>query len=127
LWTVSDNQKRTSMIPGLSIAMEQNGDKRILRLQGCVDAQTLSSLQQVLDLLFDKLHTKVLLDFNGIEEVSSESLQLLFSETKRFREAGGLLGMNNLSDALRKKVKTEGFEPLFLIFRDEKEALEAMG
>ena len=45
---------------GLSISSEQNGDKRILRLEGSLDAQTYCSLESEIEALFEGQHRKVL-------------------------------------------------------------------
>ncbi|MBS0603644.1 MAG: STAS domain-containing protein [Verrucomicrobia bacterium] len=114
------------MITGLSIAIEQNGDKRILRLEGRVDAQTLTSLQKEIDSLFEKMHTKILLDFSKVVAVSDETLQFIYSETKKFKEVKGRLGLSSISSKVMNTIKNAGLEQLLLIYPNEQEALRAM-
>jgi anti-anti-sigma factor len=114
------------MITGLSIAIEQNGDKRILRLEGRIDAQTLPTLGQQIDADFEKMHLRILLDFTGVERVTGDALELLFKETKKFKEVKGALGLSGISDPVMQTIKNAGFDQLLLIYCDEREALIAM-
>ncbi len=114
------------MITGLSIALEQNGDKRILRLCGRLDAQTLSSLKMEIDSLFEKGHFSLLLDFTHVESVSTETVDLFFTETKKFKEVKGSMGLSGISDKVMQTIKNAGLDQLLLIYRDEQEALKAM-
>lgn len=110
----------------LSIRVEQNGNRRILRLDGRLDAETASSLEKEIESLFVKQHRKVLLDFARVEDLSRDCLEMLFSETKKFKEGRGRLGLSNINDALMEKIKKAGFDHVLLIFRDEKTALQAL-
>lgn len=110
----------------LSITVEQNGNKRILRLDGRLDAQAASSLKREIESLFMQQHRKVLLDFARIEDLSSDCLEMLFLETKKFKEGRGSLGLSNINDTLMEKIKTAGFDHVLLIYRDEQTALKAM-
>lgn len=111
---------------GLSISSEQNGDKRILRLEGSLDAQTYSSLENEIEALFAAKHRKVLLDFAKIDELSNDSLQMLFAKTKKFTGGRGNLGLSNISDKLMQVIQSAGLDRLLLIYRNEQEALSAM-
>jgi anti-anti-sigma factor len=111
----------------LSIIEEQNGDKRILRLEGRLDAQTCFSLEQEINVLFANQHRKVLLDLTRVEELTRDGLQMLFLETKKFQEAKGILGLSNPPDDLIKDIEKAGFDRVLLIYRNEETALKAMG
>jgi anti-anti-sigma factor len=110
----------------LSITVEQDGNKRILRLDGRLDAQAVSSLEKEIGSLFVKQHRKIILDFAQIEDLSSDCLEMLFSETKKFKEGRGNLGLTNINDALMEKIKKAGFDRVLFIYRDEQIALKAM-
>jgi stage II sporulation protein AA (anti-sigma F factor antagonist) len=111
---------------GLSISEEQNGDKRILRLEGSLDAQTVSSLESEIEALFEAQHRKVLLDFTQVDGLSSDSLQMLFEKTKKFTGGRGNLGLSNISSELMQVIQSAGLDRLLLIYRNEQEALRAM-
>ena len=111
---------------GLSIAMEQSGDKRILRLEGRLDAQTVSSLEKEIDSLFELQHKKVLLNFAKVADLSRDSLQMLGSQTKKFKEGKGSLGLSNVSPDLMKHIESVGLDRILLIYHNELDALQAM-
>lgn len=111
---------------GLSIALEQSGDKWILRLEGNIDTQTIASLEMEIDALFEAHHRKVLLDFAKVVNLGTDSLQMLLSRTKKFTGSRGNLGLINLSEDLMKVIQSAGQERHLLVYRDEQEALSAM-
>jgi anti-anti-sigma factor len=112
---------------GLSIAEDQSGDKRILRLEGQLDAQTYVSLEKEIDALFNLQHKKVVLNFAKVSEVSPDSLQMLFSETKKFKEGKGSLGLSNVSPDLMQRIREAGLDRSLLIYHNEPDAILAMG
>lgn len=111
---------------GLSISVEQNGDKHILRLKGKMDAQTLPALEREIEALFEAKHKKVLLNLAKIEGVSSDCLQMLNGKTKKFTGINGILGLCNISDDLMEAIQTTGLKRCLLIYSNEREALKAM-
>ena len=111
---------------GLSIFMEQSGDKHILRLKGKMDAQTLSALENEIESLFLAQHKKVLLDCSEFE-LSLDGLHMLDTETKKFSGINGILGLCNLRDDQMKIIQTSGLHRHLLIYPNESEALSAMG
>lgn len=111
---------------GLSISLEQNGDKRILRLKGMINTQTLPTLEKEIEELFSMHHHKVLLDLTNVDSFSVEGLRMLFAKTKRFSLAKGNLGLSNVSPHLMQAIQIAGFDRVLLIYRDEQEALSAM-
>ncbi len=111
---------------GLSIAIEQDGDKRILRLTGQVDAQTFASLEQEIEHCFEKMHLKLLLNFSYVDLITKEALQLLFKETKKFKEAKGYLGISDVNSSLMQVIINAGLNQFLLIYQSESEAIKAM-
>ncbi len=111
---------------GLSISLEQEGDKWILRLKGNLNLQTHSGLQQELEKLWSGHHRKVLLDFANVASLSDDCLQMLLQWTKQFIGSQGNLGLINISEELMNEINRAGLHRLLLIYRDEQEALQAM-
>jgi anti-anti-sigma factor len=110
----------------LSILLEQNGDKRILRLKGNIDAQTILTLEIEIEALFEAHHKKVLLDFSQVESLSDEGLQMLLTKTKKFSHSQGNLGLSNINSQLKKIIQAANVDRFLLIYQDEQEALMAM-
>ena len=115
------------MIKGLSISVEQNAEKRILRLSGSIDAQTQSSLKQEIDSLFEKMHLYLLFDFTRVNSATEEALHFLLAETEKFKKASGRLGVYGISDSVMQIIKNADLERHLCIYRTEQEALELMG
>lgn len=115
------------MIKGLGISEEQNGEKRILRLSGSIDAQTQSSLKQEIDSLFEKMHLHLLLDFARVNNATEEALHFLLLETEKFKKASGVLGIYGISEGVMQIIKSADLNRHLFIYHTEQEALELIG
>jgi anti-anti-sigma factor len=111
---------------GLQINEEQNGNIRILRLQGSVDSRTSPSLDRELDALLLAQHKNVLLDFASVEDLSDEGLQVLVSKTKKFKAERGVLGVSNLNEDIVLAIRNKGLDKVLFLYRDEQGALKTM-
>ena len=107
----------------LSIVVEQNGENRILRLKGSLDAQTWISLKEEIDPLLKKMHSHLLLDLTQVHAIVDEAVQFLFSETEKFKKARGRLGIFGMSDHVLKAMQRAGLDQRLLLYADEKEAM----
>lgn len=115
------------MVVGLSISVEQKANKRILRLKGRLDAQTLPSLDEQIEFLLENKHLRVLLDFSNIEALSEETAEMLHVKTKKFKESKGRLGLFGINGAVLYTIEKLDLSQLLLIYPNESEALKAMG
>jgi anti-anti-sigma factor len=111
---------------GLRIALEQKGDKHILRLQGKINVQTSLSLHEQIEELFQAKHKKILLDFSQVDELNLEGVRMIQNWTKKWQAMKGNLGLCNLKTDLIQLIESTGNQIHLLIYRDEQEALKAM-
>jgi anti-sigma B factor antagonist/stage II sporulation protein AA (anti-sigma F factor antagonist) len=109
---------------GLSIAIEQHGDKQVLILDGRVDTTTTPSLEKELNHLLEAKHKKVILDFGKVDYLSSAGLRLLLSSTKKFQSHGGQLSLCDIGEEVMEIMKMAGFERVLLIYPNLHEALK---
>jgi anti-anti-sigma factor len=108
----------------LEIDLEEIEQRVILRLEGRLDASTSAILEKKLDKLVQEKHHQLLLDFSGIDYMSSAGLRLLLSFSKKLHSLKGSLALFSLSSEVEEIVKMAGFDRILLLFANEKEALQ---
>ena len=114
------------MTVGLHIEMQQNGDKRILRLEGQLDVMTAPALVDAVTQLIEGEHRKILLDCAKVEAISPHAIKALLTLSKTVKNHRGLLVFFNCEPGfLHVLEQCKGAEKL-LLFHDEKEASEAV-
>ena len=109
---------------GLQIELEEIDRKIILRLNGRIDAASAPILERRLGQLIDEKHLHLILDFTGIDYLSSAGMRVLLSVTKRLKAMKGHLILFNLDDEVAEIVKMAGFDRVLYICSNEKEALQ---
>lgn len=68
----------------------------------------------------------VVVDFEGVEYISSAGLRVLLSMAKRVREKRGALALCSLPDGVRQVFELAGFLPLFAIQPSRDRAVQAL-
>lgn len=111
---------------GLTIEVEEIDGKCVLRLTGRIDATTAPILEKRIDEQMERKPLKVLLDFNGVDYLSSAGMRLLLAATKRVKAREGSLAMSGIADDVMEIIKMAGFERILSLYPTEKEALDAL-
>ena len=60
-------------------------------------------------------HDHVVLDFAGVDYISSAGLRVMLVLARRLRDANGQLGLCAMGDAVRQVFQLAGFLPLFVV------------
>lgn len=111
---------------GISIQIEEKGEKRVVRLEGRVDASATPVLESKLDELLKAGHVKIAIDFSRVDYISSAGLRFLLAATKKTRAAKGMLVIAAIQDEVMEIIKMAGFERILHIFPNENKALAAL-
>ncbi|MCL5736651.1 MAG: STAS domain-containing protein [Actinobacteria bacterium] len=102
-------------------------DVPFLHVRGEIDHGTCASLQTVLDELFDKGHTVVLLDLQEVSYIDSGGLSVLLGGVRGLRDRGwlGVIGPNA---NVRRLLEIVGLlvDRSFRVFEDQKVAEAAL-
>lgn len=89
------------------------------------------TVREVADQLFAALPGSgpidLIVDFTGVESVSSSLLGKLILLQRRVDASGGKLRLCELNDAIRSVLRTTNLDRLFTVARDCREAREAFG
>lgn len=107
----------------VSIKEEAKGDVLILRMTGRLDAISSPAVEQK---IFDYIHKeklKLLLDFAGIDYLSSAGLRMLLSVTKKMRSLSGKLVLCSVVPNVMEILKMSGFDHVLELALSEDEGI----
>ncbi|CAF23968.1 MULTISPECIES: STAS domain-containing protein [Candidatus Protochlamydia] len=114
-----------SNIEGLvSVKEELKGDVLVLRMQGRLDAiSSPSAERKVFDYINNGQHN-LLLDFSGIDYLSSAGMRMLLSITKKLKTLSGKLVLCLVTVNVMDVLKMSGFDHVLELVQSEEEALK---
>lgn len=90
-------------------------------LAGRIDTTTSPVLEQHLLGLLTGGERRIVVDFSGVDYISSAGLRVMLVLARRVRDANGQLGLCAMGDAVRQVFQLAGFLPLFTV-RDSRAA-----
>ncbi len=102
------------------ITPEANNGKRIL-IEGSLDSNTSSNLQQSIDANINNSVKTTILDFEKLEFLSSAGLRVIFKVKKRMENNGGKFLMVNLQPQIIKVFEIIKAIDSMSIFKDQAE------
>jgi anti-anti-sigma factor len=105
------------------VTKDEKYNALILRLEGRLDATTSVQLENVLNNAIESKHTKILVDFSGVEYLSSAGMRVLLSMTKRLKSMNGYFKLFAIHDDVMEIIRLAGFEVILQIFDDETSAV----
>lgn len=98
----------------MNISETRSGDVIQIQIDGRVDTTTSPQLQNAILQAFQK-GSKLVLDFSGVEYVSSAGLRALLIGQKTANSKGGSMTLVNVADAVLQVFKMSGFSGILHI------------
>ncbi len=124
-------RKDGSMVPNARIRIDEADGVRVVRFldRQLFDDRTVREVaEQLLGLLpSEGSRSDLVLDFTGVDSVSSAMLGKLILLQRRMEAAGGRLRLCDVGEGLRAVMTTTNLDRLFQIDRDRRESLEILG
>ena len=109
----------------MQFSTRTSNDVHIVAISGSLDSGTAPDAQKSLDAVVAGAK-KVVLDFSGLDYISSAGLRVLLGAAKHLRASGGKLGMFGLNQSVREVFEISGFSTILSVYQSEAEALGAM-
>lgn len=109
----------------LEVAENEENGVLILRIKGRLDAASSPLLERKISAIVDEDRLKLLMDFDGVEYLSSAGMRLLLNLTKRLKSKQGKMAISAVNRDVMEVIKMAGFDHILEIFENEKEALAA--
>lgn len=99
------------------------GDVLVLRFSGRLDALTTPELEKQVYQFIDRGQHKLLLDFSGVDYISSAGMRMLLATTKKLKSLSGQMILCSTSVNVMDVFKMSGFDHVLQISPTENEAL----
>ena len=109
----------------MEIAARTQNDVTLVTLAGSFDSNSSPTAQQALDGILANGARKVVIDFSGVDYVSSAGLRVMLAMAKRL-SGGGALRLFGLNETVREVFDISGFSTILAVFVTEAEALEGI-
>ena len=108
----------------MEFTVDEVGDVRVVRISGNLDTQTSPVTQEQLTQLIQDGATKILLDFEKLNYISSSGLRVLLVAAQRLEDTSGQLRICSPNTMVREVFDTAGFSEIFSVYSSQAEALD---
>ena len=99
----------------MQINETRHGGAVVVAPSGRIDSTTSSALEAHLQGLSRTGDHRIVIDFSGVDYISSAGLRVMLSLAKRTKEAHGGLALTGLGDSVHQVFELAGFLPLFVV------------
>ena len=96
----------------------------VVRCAGTLDTNTSGEAHGYLNKLLDQGTSKLLVNFENVDFVSSAGLRILLATAKRLTGSGGDLRICGLNEAVNEVFEISGFSTILDVFSSQEEALQ---
>ena len=108
----------------MDINNKDAGDVKVVGLDGNLDTNTSPAAQTHLDELINNGGSKVLIDLEKLNYISSAGLRVMLATAKKLRAAGGDLRLCSLNQNVQDVFEISGFSSILSVHGSEVEALD---
>jgi anti-anti-sigma factor len=98
----------------MDIRQYKRGDATVVAPTGRIDSTTSDALEKALARLVDAGERKLVVDFSGVDYISSAGLRVFLVVAKRQKDLRGTLELTAMADAVRQVFDLAGLLPLFV-------------
>ena len=100
------------------------GSVEIIALNGRLDAYSSNEVERSINTLIDGGCVRIVVNFNGVEYISSSGLRVMLAALKRLRKLEGDLKLACLKPYVKEVFDIAGFTQLFEICDEEDDAVK---
>ncbi len=108
----------------MQISVKTTNEVKVLVFEGRLDTQTSPDAQQQLTRLIEAGETKILVNFEKLDYISSAGLRVLLVVAKQLKTTDGELRICSLNEVVKEVFDISGFDMILPISASESEALE---
>ncbi len=108
----------------MEITVTVAGEVKVIRIEGKLDTQTSPDVQTQLAQLIDQGATKLVVNFEKLDYISSTGLNVLLAAAKRLEGNNGKLRVCSLNEFVQEVFDISGFTTILTVTKTEPEALE---
>jgi anti-anti-sigma factor len=108
----------------VDFTQEERGGVLILRVAGRLDAKSSPVLETRIDTFIEAGKLKIVLNFKGVEYLSSAGMRLLLSVTKKLNAKNGSMAVSGVAAEVLDVIKMAGFDRILKIANAEEDAVK---
>ncbi len=108
----------------MEISIKTTNEVKVLAFEGRLDTQTSPDAQMQLTQLVEGGETKILVNLEKLDYISSAGLRVLLAAAKQLKTTEGELRICNLNEVVKEVFDISGFDIILPISASESEALE---
>ena len=108
----------------MQISVKTTNEVKVLAFEGRLDTQTSPDAQQQLTRLIEEGETKILVNLEKLDYISSAGLRVLLVVAKQLKTTDGELRICSLNEVVKEIFDISGFDMILPISASESEALE---
>ena len=107
----------------MEITVTDAGEVKVVRIEGKLDTQTSADAQAQLTQLIDQGATKLVVNFEKLDYISSAGLRVFLLAAKRMGNANGRMILCSLKDAVKQVFDIAGFSSFLTLAGSTEEAI----
>ncbi len=110
----------------MDLKKESKGSYIIVKVSGRLDATTASDYERTCSEYLEAGDTKIIIDLNGLEYISSAGLRSILTIGKKIKALNGKYIFCNLQPMVADVFKISGFNAIFPVYNSLEDAVEEM-
>ena len=111
----------------MKIVANQERGFLVVRVEGRLDIATSPEFEKSGAAFMEEGHKKIILDFSGLEYISSAGLRSILSIAKKLKGGGGSLSLCGLTGLVKEVFDLSGFDSFLPIHAELEQALAGGG
>ena len=111
----------------MEVETKQTGRITQISIRGSIDGLTAGALMDSLANLVRSGQSRLVVEFGGVDYISSAGLRALLATVTESRQAGGDLRLSGVSSDVNRVLELSGFTNILKVFADSSAATESFG
>ena len=107
----------------MEVTVKEVNEVSVLSFEGNLDTNTAPQAQEQIDQLIDGGSSRILINFNELNYISSAGLRVLLATAKKLKAASGDLKICGLNQTVQEVFDISGFSSILSVVATEEDAL----
>ena len=108
----------------MNVSTQEKNGFWVVRLEGRLDIGNAAEFEKECLAWIGQGHHQLVLDFGGLEYISSAGLRSILAATKKLKAQNGSLALCSLSGLVEEVVTVSGFDNILQVFADLDQAMK---
>ena len=110
----------------MEIQVRKEGIRHVISVKGRMDAVSSPDFEKELTFLMDKRGKSFVIDFGGLEYISSSGLRSILTIAKKLKATEGTIVLASLRSTVKEVFEISGFSTIIPIYETVGDALSSM-